>query len=123
MDEILLHENQKLSPANEAPENIESDLDGNEIYHIENISLDGIKEKLEWHRRAFYCKQENTYGIENQNDMKCVHYNEVNKISECNLLHYILNPPKITKQLNSHYYYILHGCMNTKKANQSLRTL
>ena len=27
VDEILLHENQKLSPANEAPENIESDLD------------------------------------------------------------------------------------------------
>ena len=29
--------------------------------------------------------------------MTCIHGNEVNKISECNLIHDILNPPKRTK--------------------------
>ena len=39
---------------------------------------------------------------------------EVNKISECNLLHDIINIPKHTKNLISHYYYILYVCMNTR---------
>ena len=47
MDKILLHENQKLGTAKEAPENIESGFDDNELYHILNVSLDEIKEKLE----------------------------------------------------------------------------
>ena len=45
--------------------------------------------------------------------MNCMHENEVNKIPECNLLHDIINTSKHTKNLNSHYYTILHGCMNT----------
>ena len=52
-----------------------------------------------------------------------IHDNEVNNIPEYNLLHYLINPPKHTKHLNSHYSPILHGCMNTKRAKQSLRTL
>ena len=39
----------------------------------------------------------NTYGIENQNGMNGIHDNEVNSIAQWNLLHVIINPPKITK--------------------------
>ena len=44
----------------------------------------------------------------------CIHDNEVNNISECNLLHDLINPLKHTKNLNCHYSPTLHGCMNTK---------
>ena len=59
--------------------------------------------------------QKKSYGIENRNDMTRVHFKEVNKIFECNLLHDIINPPKRAKHLNSHYSPILLGCMNTRK--------
>ena len=40
---------------------------------------------------------------------------EVNNIAEWNLLHDIFKPPKRSKNLNSYYSPILHGCMNTRK--------
>ena len=46
MDEILLHENQKLSVEKEAPENFESDFDDNELDQIDKMSLEDIKENL-----------------------------------------------------------------------------
>ena len=46
VDEILLHENKKVSAAKEAPEFLESDNDENELYHIYNISLCDTKEKI-----------------------------------------------------------------------------
>ena len=47
VDEILLHENQKVSGEKEAHENIESDFDRNKLYQINNTSLDDKKGKLE----------------------------------------------------------------------------
>ena len=47
----------------EAHENIESGFDDNKLYHIENMSLEDTKENLEWNKRAFEFKLENTYGI------------------------------------------------------------
>ena len=47
--------------------------------------------------------------------MTFIHDNKANNITECNLLHDILNPPKRIENLNIHYSYILHGCMNTIK--------
>ena len=47
--------------------------------------------------------------------MTRIHDNEVNNISECNLLHDILNPNKSNKNINIHYSPILHGCINTRK--------
>ena len=44
-----------------------------------------------------------------------IHDNEVNKISECNLLHDIINYPRRAKILNIHYSPIIHVCMNTRK--------
>ena len=86
------------------------------------MSLEDIKEKLESRKRAFECELKNTYGVENQNDMTRIHDNEVNKIAECNLLHDIISPHKRTKNLNSRYSLIIHGCMNTEKVEQILRT-
>ena len=54
------------------------------------------------------------YDIKNRNDMTCIHNNEVNKISEWNLLHDIINPTKQNKKLNIHYYPILNVCINTR---------
>ena len=47
MYEILLEEKQKLSAKKGSYENIESDIDGNELYQIDNISLEDTKVKLE----------------------------------------------------------------------------
>ena len=47
--------------------------------------------------------------------MTCINYKEVKNIYEFNLLHDIINPPKRTKNLNSHYSTIIHVCMNTRK--------
>ena len=63
------------------------------------------------------------YDIENLNSISCIHDNERNEIVEWNLLHDILNPSELTKKLNSHYSPILHGCMNTWKGRENLRTL
>ena len=64
------------------------------------MSLDENKQKTEWRKRAFLSELENTYDIEIQDGMTCIHDNEVNNIAECNLLHDIINPPKRTKKLN-----------------------
>ena len=42
------------------------------------------------------------YDMKRPNGMNCIHDNKVNKISECNLLHDIINPSKHTKNINSH---------------------
>ena len=46
--------------------------------------------------------------------MTCIHDNEVNKIAEYNVLHDIINSPKLTKNLNIHCCPIQHGCINTR---------
>ena len=53
--------------------------------------------------------------------MNSIHDNEVNNIAECNLLPDIINTPKLTKNLNIHYYTILHGCMNTIKGKSEFK--
>ena len=47
VDEILLQENQKLISEKGEHENIESDFDENDLYQIDNMSLEDTKEKLE----------------------------------------------------------------------------
>ena len=43
MDEILLQENNKVSDESRAHKNIESELDENYIYQIDNTSIDENK--------------------------------------------------------------------------------
>ena len=50
-----------------------------------------------------------------------IHDKEVNKIAECNLLNYIINPPKRTKNLNINYSHILHVCMNTRHGRSNFK--
>ena len=78
------------------------------------MSLEETKEKREWYKHAFECKK-SAYEIVNQNDMKRINDNEVNKVYKCDLLHNVINPPKRIKNIDIHYFPILHGFMNTRK--------
>ena len=82
MDDIILQESNKLSAEYEAHGNIDSEIDKNYIYMIDNMSPGENKENTEWRKRVFERKLENTYEIEIQNGMNCLHENEINKISE-----------------------------------------
>ena len=55
--------------------------------------------------------------------MMRIHDKEVNKISEYNLPHNIINPLKRAKTVNNHYSPILHGCMNTIKGRAKFKNL
>ena len=44
-----------------------------------------------------------------------IHDDKVNKIAECNLLHDIINIPKLTNNFDSHYSPILHVYINIRK--------
>ena len=80
--EIILQENIKVSAVTEAQEIIESEFDENDLYRIDNMSLKEKKGKLKLHKREFECELKNTYNIEIQNYMTCIHDNEVNNITE-----------------------------------------
>ena len=47
MDELILQGNNKVSAEYEAHENIESEIDWDNIYQIDNMSPDKNKEKIE----------------------------------------------------------------------------
>ena len=113
--------NTKINAAREAPEFLDPDYYYNGLYEVERMSLEDTQEKLEWNKRDLECKQKITYGIENLNDIVHIHDKEVNKITECNLLHDIINPHKCTKILNIHYSPILHGCMNTRNGKAKFK--
>ena len=53
--------------------------------------------------------------------MTHMHAKEVNKIAECYLLPGIINPPKRAKNINSHYYPILHGCTDIRKGRAKFK--
>ena len=46
VDEILLHETQKVSDAREVPSFLDPDYDENDIYQVERIGLEETKETL-----------------------------------------------------------------------------
>ena len=53
--------------------------------------------------------------------MTFIQENKVNKLSEWNLLHDILNPPKHNKILNIHYSPILQGYINICKGEAKFK--
>ena len=53
--------------------------------------------------------------IENRNEMIYIHGKKVKNTAERNLLHKIINSTKRAKNINSHYFPILHGCINIRK--------
>ena len=96
----------KVSAERGAHENTESHFYESKFYHIDNMSLDDTKEKLEWRKSVFEWKLKNKYDIEIQNGMTCIHDNKVNNIAKWNLLHGILNTNKRTKKYPLLSYYI-----------------
>ena len=65
------------------------------MHDLDKLSLDDSKK--EWRKRAFERKLENMYGTKILNDINIIYDNKLNNIAECNLLYYILNPSKCTK--------------------------
>ena len=53
--------------------------------------------------------------------MTHIQNNKVKNIAELNLLHDIINPTKGAKKLNSHYYPILHGCINNRNGKAKFK--
>ena len=99
----------KLSVEYEIHENIDVEVNKYELYKIDKLSLD----KNTWHKCAFESEIKIIYDINRPNGMSHILVNKVNNIFGLNFLHDGLNPYKLTKNINSHYYSILHGCMNT----------
>ena len=60
------------------------------------------------------------------NSINCIHDNEVNNIAELNLLNYIIDRSKLTKNINSHYSPVRYGYINTRRGKakfDNFRTL
>ena len=55
--------------------------------------------------------------------MNNIYDNKVNRIDEQNLLCVVLNHYKCTKNINSHYFPIIHGCMNTHSVRAKYNNL
>ena len=53
--------------------------------------------------------------------MNHIHYTRVNHISEFNLLHYILNTSKRTKNMYTHYSPILNICINIRRDKAKIK--
>ena len=54
--------------------------------------------------------------------MNCIHGNKLNKLAEFNLLNEILNPPKLTKKLNTITLLLYKDVWIYERVNQVLRT-
>ena len=72
----------KVSAGKESQEIIESKFDENDLYRIDNMSLEEKMKKLELHKRAFECELKNTYNIESQNGMTYKHDNKLNNTAK-----------------------------------------
>ena len=55
------------------------------------------------------------YDMASVNAMNRKHDNKLNNMSECHLLHDILNPSKITKNININFPPNIHACMNIRR--------
>ena len=95
----------------ETHENIDDEVDEYYLYKLDKLSLD--ENKL--YDPAFEIELKIIYDMKRLNGMNHIHDNEVNKIAEWNLLQDIINTSRRTKNINRHYYPILHGCINTQK--------
>ena len=76
----------------ETHDNIDENVDEDYLYKIDKISLD----YKYWHKRAIESEIKNIYDIKRPNGMSFIHENEVNRVSECNLINDMLSPSKHT---------------------------
>ena len=64
LDKTLPQENNIVSAEAEWHKNIESELNDNDLYYIDNMSRDDKKENSEWRKYAFEKKIENSNEVE-----------------------------------------------------------
>ena len=76
----------------------------------------------EWRKREPIRELEIIYDMKRLKYMNCIHDNKINNISEWNLLHDIPNPLKHTRNINSHYFTIMCGCMNMRRGGEKYKT-
>ena len=62
MDKILLTQEVNVTN-NEAPEFLDSDYDANNLYKVDEISLEETKENLDWRKHVFEYENKNSFGI------------------------------------------------------------
>ena len=119
VDEIILQEteSENLSVKNETHEKIDDEVEKDQLYDPDKLSLDEKK----WCKRVFESKLIYIYDMKILNSINCTHNSKVNNISEWNLLHDILNPYKHTENINIHYSPILHGCKNIHKGRAEFK--
>ena len=91
--------------------------DDPELYCIDNVkfkeSVNGVLKDTEvWLKCTFGIELKNFYGMNNIHNMNGIYDNDVNNISEHNLLYDILNSYKGVKAIYYYYYPILYGCIN-----------
>ena len=105
----------------ESPEYLDSDYNEKYLYQVWKMSLEETKEKRDWRKRAFEYEQNNSYGIENINDMMNIHNNEVKNIAEYNLIHDIINPPKQAKTIIAITLLLYMDVWIPEKVNRGLK--
>ena len=57
-------------------------FDENDLYRIDNMSLEKKKQNFELHKGAFEYELKNAYNTGIQNGITCMHDNEVNNIAK-----------------------------------------
>ena len=71
-------------------ENIEVGINKTDMYELDKLILD--KSYKEWCKCAFGRKTKNIHDMKIFNYMNRIHDNKINKNSECNSIHCIINP-------------------------------
>ena len=82
----------------ETHEIIDDEVDENDLYELYKLSLDETRLL----KNTFERELKIIYEIKRRNGMNHTHDNKVNNIAEYNLLNDILNPSKMTKNINFH---------------------
>ena len=95
-------------------ENIDNEDNDNELYEQDKLRLNEGK----LCKNVFERKLKIIFDIKRPNGMNHIRDNKLTTISERNVLYDILNLSKHTKNGNTHYSPILHGCMNTHKGRE-----
>ena len=94
----------------EIHKNIDDEIDEDELYNTNEMSV----EKNKQNNCSFEIKLWTICNTKRLNGMNFIHDIKLNKIPEYYLLNNILNPSKRNKNINSYYYNIRHGCMDTQ---------
>ena len=65
VDEIILTKKVGAT-SHEAPEFLDSDYDANDLYEVDNMSLEETKEKIDSYKRAFEYEKKNHTGLKTE---------------------------------------------------------